>query len=225
MPPSTRFDAHVLEARVIATRLSSHDPDYENGLATGAIGGALHGSVRFAVGALEMAYCDLADELAMRCRFPVGSVHYRFPVYPVLPTGQPIGSSELMDSLRNTNAGLAAKVRSHLEVTTADGWLGTLVRLAGSPEQMNLRRAVATVSLSKGIDGTIEMNLRSETGESVPMLAPVLLQEGEPTSARIGYYLAILPEAREAVSFLDRCVRGMSTLGDKLRAELINFGY
>ncbi|CAN7170416.1 hypothetical protein [Variovorax paradoxus] len=125
------------------------------------------------------------------------------------------------------NADLATKVRSHLEVATSDGWLGTLIGLAESPSRMNLRRAVATVSFSHGADGMIEMNLRSQTGESIPMLAPVLLQEGNSSFDGIGdgYYLAILPEAREAVSFLDRCVRGMSGLGERIRAELSNFGY
>lgn len=101
------------------------------------------------------------------------------------------------------------------------------MHLAGSPAEMNLRRAVATVAIAKGADGIFEMNLRSETGMPIPLLAPVLLQENPASFEHIkkGYYLAVLPEAREVVSFLDRCVRGMSSLGDRLREELVSFGY
>jgi hypothetical protein len=227
MRPSMRFDTLVAEARAIATRLSAHDLDCERVLTSGTITSSLQTSVWSAIGALERAYDELGDEVARRCKFPATSVRYRLPIFPVQAAGQPAGSSELMESLRSVHADLATKVRSHLEVAASDGWLGTLIGLVESPARMNLRRGVATVSFSNGADGMIEMNLRSQTGESIPMLAPVLLQEGNSSleGTGNGYYLAILPEAREAVSFLDRCVRGMSSLGERVRAELSNFGY
>jgi len=227
MHPTTQFDAYVSEARVIVAWLSSHDPDYERGLASGAVTGALRGTVLFATSALELAYGELGHELALRCKLPVGTVRYRLPIFPAPSTRQPDGSGDLMDSLRHREAALAARVRSQLEVATADGWLGALMHLAGSPAEMNLRRAVATVAIAKGADGIFEMNLRSETGMPIPLLAPVLLQENPASFEHIkkGYYLAVLPEAREVVSFLDRCVRGMSSLGDRLREELVSFGY
>lgn len=70
-------------------------------------------------------------------------------------------------------------------------------------------------------DGMRELSLKGTSGESIPMTAPILMDESVTTKG-IGkaYYLAILPDAIEVISFIDRCTRGVEQLSAQIRRAL-----
>lgn len=198
----SKFDLHIESAGETVLRLRSHDRSYEAALCTGAIPQDLVDLVDSCIHDVESALWAIAASVRP------SSVVARDPKedWREHLLGQAISES------------LRGAIETALMVGDADGWLDLLQGVLSKRVPLNLRRASAAVRFSAGPDGVPTLAALDSRGESIPMLAPLHISETSSLDgACTGYYLAAFPDAREAVSFLDRCVRGTAQLGRAIK--------
>jgi len=222
MSQNDEFDTLIQGVRKTVRQLSSHDPDYEVALRTGAIPEALGSSITLAFVQLWLALDVLVRETIDRCAIDVEfdeprlldllacrSRDFRSVLEAALPGllgSQPLVADEFF--------------RLH-NVLDVDGWLRPLASITRYDNQLPIRRAVGLASFSSTDASGLQLALTAESGDMIPMLAPILLRPIALESGQSGsaYYLA-LPDGREVVSFMDRCARGVAQFGDGLRSAL-----
>ena len=223
MTSTDRFAALVESGRVTVRRLASHDPSYETSLQTGTIPDALTSLVQSAFAQLGGALDTLVAETAHRCGLPQTGSGSRF----CLPrNGSDQDHRSMLEGslpgLAGTFPEIAIEMLQLLDVLDSDRWLAPLGNLVYDLEALKLRRAIGSVAFASTAEGGLQMTLSGEDGGSIPMLAPILIDEAPGTGARGGkaFYLIVMPGSREAVSFLDRCVRGTEQIGLGFRRAL-----
>lgn len=223
MTSTNRFEALVENGKRTVRRLASHDPGCEESLHTGKAPDALKSDVQTAFAQLGGALDALVGETAHRCGLPQAASGSRFS----LPRN---GSNQdhrsiLEESLPGLSAAfpeIATEMLQLLDVLNSDRWLTPLGAFVYDLEDLQLRRAVGSVSFASTAEAGLQMTLRGEDGGSIPMLAPILIDEapGTGTGAGRAFYLVVMPGGREVVSFLDRCVRGTEQIGLGFRRVL-----
>jgi hypothetical protein len=218
-----RFEALVESGKLTVRRLASHDPGYEASLRTGTMPDTLTSLVQSAFAQIGGALDALAAETAHRCGLPQPTSGVRFAL-PRNGSDQDHRSilENSLPGLAGTFPKIATEMLQLLDVLDSDRWLAPLGNLVYDLEALQLRRAIGSVGFTSTAEGSLQMTLSGEDGGSIPMFAPILIDEAPGTGARGGsaFYLIVMPSGREVVSFLDRCVRGTEQIGVGFRRAL-----
>lgn len=211
MEAGSGFWLHLAAAKQMVVRLSSHSSAYEAALRSENIPEDYSNSLRICILEIESALCALLIEVGATLQIE-------------MPNGQP-WRKRLLDGLGVHSSALRMAVGASVAVADSDGWLSHLEAVWAGSLQLDLRRETALVTFAPGSDGIPLLDVRTKSGESLSMLAPLLVEEASGSDgSRIGYYVAVFPEGREAVAFVDRCVRGAEHLASAVRKNLAAAG-
>jgi hypothetical protein len=205
------FSLHLATAKELVARISGHSSTYEAAVRTESIPEAFSIHVRMCILAIESALDALLAEVESTLQ--------------VQMSHGPSWRKRLLDGLGAQSSSQQMMMNASLAVADADGWLSQMEALRSGAVQLDLRRETAAVTFTLGRDGIPLLEVRAKSGESLSMLAPLLLGDASsPDGSRSGYYSAVFPEGREAVAFLDRCVRGAEHLASVVRKNIDALG-
>lgn len=220
-------ESFVEAARQVGSQFTTHCDVYEDALHTGNIPQQLISSLVRAFVQLRCALDVLANEMSLRCGLQVLPTQCRYPIK---------ANSELRSFssvLEQVMPGLASKFPELVvvilrlqQLSETDGWLAKLTLLTDAPDAVRLVRASAKATLSiDPVAGTV-LSVADASGQPIPMLAPILMDEAvyEGSGEGRAFYLALDPGDCEAISFLNRCTRGVEHVAEELRFALAEIG-